>query len=171
MARVERADEWVTAVPKPELLQRIDDFLASENMQVTRLSEDSLYISRGGGSHAMWRGLRMVTGFRSYPCVGSVELAATESGTRLSVRIEESFGAGNLDSRSRRKYDASFAGWLQRFRDAVPPTDAPEGSSVDIAGRIEKLVELHAQGALTDAEFAAAKADVLSSGQAGGEAT
>jgi hypothetical protein len=167
VARVERADEWVTAIPKPELLRLIDTFLTSENMQVTRLSEDSLYVS--AGSHRGWRRLGLIGGFESFPCVGAIELSATERGTRLSVRIEESFGFGYLDKRSRGRYDASFASWLQRFREAVPPADGGHRTTVDVAGQLEQLVELHAQGALTHAEFTAAKAALLSSERADSE--
>ncbi len=41
---------------------------------------------------------------------------------------------------------------------APPPATAPEDTTTE---RINKLAELHASGALTDAEFAAAKAKAL----------
>ena len=50
-------------------------------------------------------------------------------------------------------------------RAATPATTAPpiaEAAATDVAGRLASLADLHAQGALSDEEFASAKARVLS---------
>jgi hypothetical protein len=44
---------------------------------------------------------------------------------------------------------------------AAPPPVAPADSQGDLVAQIERLGALHAQGLLTDAEFAAAKASLL----------
>jgi Short C-terminal domain len=48
----------------------------------------------------------------------------------------------------------------QQAMAAAPAENAPSGS--DLTGDIQGLATLHAQGALSDAEFAAAKAKLLS---------
>jgi hypothetical protein len=45
---------------------------------------------------------------------------------------------------------------------APPPADPPAGDSM--LDQLSKLTELHGQGALTDAEFSAAKAKLLADG-------
>src|SRR5215203_645305 len=44
---------------------------------------------------------------------------------------------------------------------AAPPVAAPAAGGTDVAGEIQRLASLHAQGLLTDEEFAGAKAKVL----------
>ena len=45
---------------------------------------------------------------------------------------------------------------------AVPPQGGPAGSEASLMDQLSRLSMLHEQGALTDDEFAAAKAKVLS---------
>lgn len=45
----------------------------------------------------------------------------------------------------------------------APSPAVPQASSPDLAGRFKELADLHASGALTDEEFAAAKARLLGS--------
>lgn len=42
-----------------------------------------------------------------------------------------------------------------------PPPTPPSSAPTDTAGEVERLAQLHASGALTDEEFAAAKAKAL----------
>jgi hypothetical protein len=46
---------------------------------------------------------------------------------------------------------------------AAVPAPAPPPPEVDVIGQLEKLGELHAQGILTDEEFAGQKAKLLNS--------
>ena len=45
---------------------------------------------------------------------------------------------------------------------APPPAPAPSGAGDGLTGELERLAQLRAQGVLNDAEFAAAKAKLLS---------
>lgn len=44
---------------------------------------------------------------------------------------------------------------------AAPPPPPPPGAPVDLVGKLKELSDLHSAGALSDAEFAAAKAQLL----------
>ena len=64
--------------------------------------------------------------------------------------IQEALASGNLGDLARIKAD---------LRQQADPDG---GSSSDPIERLEKLADLHASGVLTDAEFATAKAKLLS---------
>ena len=49
----------------------------------------------------------------------------------------------------------------------LAPGEAAAASAQDVAARLKELAQLHAGGALSDDEFAAAKARVLDDGSAG----
>jgi len=44
---------------------------------------------------------------------------------------------------------------------AATPAPAAEGTGADVSGQLQELASMHASGALSDEEFAAAKAKVL----------
>ncbi|MBW0271732.1 hypothetical protein ATM97_13725 [Nocardia sp. MH4] len=44
---------------------------------------------------------------------------------------------------------------------AAPPPPPPPAAPVDLVGKLKELSDLHSAGALSDAEFAAAKAQLL----------
>jgi len=50
----------------------------------------------------------------------------------------------------------------QQYAAAQPPPPAPAPAQDDLTGQLAKLGELHSQGILSDAEFAAAKQRLLS---------
>jgi hypothetical protein len=67
-------------------------------------------------------------------------------------------------------------GATRRVQSPVPPPDAGSAlapgqtapaSAQDVPARLKELAQLHADGALSDDEFAAAKARVLDDGSAG----
>lgn len=90
-----------------------------------------------------------------------IETSAAPGGTRLSVRIEETW-SGYVDAKSRGKYDALFALWIQALRVALPAlSEEPGDQGQDIAGELARPAELHAQGLITQEEFTSAKASVL----------
>ena len=61
---------------------------------------------------------------------------------------------------------ARVGDWLETRRLArpVPTQTAPTAAAVDLTSRLKELADLHARGALTDDEYAAAKAHVLAGG-------
>jgi hypothetical protein len=161
MARVERSDEWTTSVAEDRLGYVIEEFAARERMRVTRMSPSTFAMS--GGTHGITRTFGLwVTRASSLPRRAFIETSAAPSGIRIGARIEETWGPGYLNPRSKRTYDALFAQWMQGLRAAIPAL--PDESAVqgqDIAGQFARLAELHSQGAITEDEFSAAKASVL----------
>jgi hypothetical protein len=161
VARVERSDAWTTSLAGERVGYVIEEFAARERMRVTRLSPSTFAMS--GGTRGITRTFGLwVTRTSSLPRRAFVETSAVSGGTRLSARIEETWGPGYLNPRSKRTYDALFAQWMQGLRAAMPAL--PDESAVqgqDVAGQLARLAELHAQGVLTDDEFASAKASVL----------
>ena len=51
--------------------------------------------------------------------------------------------------------------WAQQADEQAPPEPAPAPAADDTMDQLQKLGELHAQGVLTDEEFAAQKAKIL----------
>ena len=161
VARVERSDAWTTSLAGERVGYVIEEFAARERMRVTRLSPSTFAMS--GGTRGITRTFGLwVTPTSSLPRRAFVETSAVPGGTRLSARIEETWGPGYLNPRSKRTYDALFAQWMQGLRAAMPAL--PDESAVqgqDVAGQLARLAELHAQGVITDDEFSSAKASVL----------
>ena len=62
--------------------------------------------------------------------------------------------SGRVQRRQAARYDQQDA---EQAAQAAPPAEAED----DGAAQLQKLAELHAQGVLTDEEFAAAKAKIL----------
>jgi len=59
--------------------------------------------------------------------------------------------------------------WGQQAQEEQPPpapmaTPAAAPDAADVSGQLQELASMHASGALSDEEFAAAKAKVLGSG-------
>ena len=83
--------------------------------------------------------------------MGLVRMAARTAvvaGTATAV-------SGRVQRRQAAKWDQEDA---QQYQEAAPPPPAPED---DTNAKLQNLAQLHAQGVLTDDEFAAAKAKAL----------
>ena len=83
--------------------------------------------------------------------MGLVRMAARTAvvaGTATAV-------SGRVARRQAARYDEQDA---QQYEQAAPPPPAPED---DTNAKLQNLAQLHAQGVLTDEEFAAAKAKAL----------
>jgi putative oligomerization/nucleic acid binding protein len=83
--------------------------------------------------------------------MGLVRMAARTAvvaGTATAV-------SGRVQRRQAAKWDQEDA---QQYQEAAPPPPAPED---DTNAKLQNLAQLHAQGVLTDEEFAAAKAKAL----------
>lgn len=63
--------------------------------------------------------------------------------------------SGRVQRRQAAKYDEQDA---QQYQQEAPPPAAEED---DDSAKLQNLAQLHAQGVLTDEEFAAAKAKIL----------
>ena len=85
--------------------------------------------------------------------VRTVARTAVVAGTASAV-------AGRVQHHQNEKYQQQ-ANEQQAQAQAAPPPAAPAQDPNDPAVKIQKLAELHATGALTDDEFAAAKARIL----------
>ena len=95
--------------------------------------------------------------------VGMAARTAVVAGTATAV-------SGRVSRRQQRKYadqDAQYVeqqaaaagqGYEQAYQQQAPPAAAPQEDPFE---QIEKLSKLHDSGALTDEEFAAAKAKIL----------
>jgi Short C-terminal domain len=156
MAQVERSDAWTTSLAADRVGHVIEEFAAATRMRVMRTSPSTFVMS--GGSHPRTLAFGVWFEASSLPCKAYIETSPAPSGTRLSVRIEETW-SGYVDAESRRKYDALFAQWMQALRVAIPAL--PDEPGQDIAGELARLAALHEQGVITDEEFSSAKASVL----------
>jgi Short C-terminal domain len=86
--------------------------------------------------------------------MGLVRMAARTAvvaGTATAV-------SGRVQRRQAAKYDEQDAQQQQQYQQAPPPAAAPQD---DANAQLQNLAQLHAQGVLTDEEFAAAKAKIL----------
>ena len=87
--------------------------------------------------------------------MGLVRMAARTAvvaGTATAV-------SGRVQRRQAAKYDEQDA---QQYAQQAPPPPAAAAAPVDDANaQLQNLAQLHAQGVLTDEEFAAAKAKIL----------
>jgi transcription initiation factor TFIID subunit TAF12 len=64
--------------------------------------------------------------------------------------------SGRVQRRQAARYDQQDA---QQYQEAAPPPAAP--AEDDQTAKLQNLANLHAQGVLTDEEFAASKAKIL----------
>jgi len=84
--------------------------------------------------------------------MGLVRMAARTAvvaGTATAV-------SGRVQRRQAARYDQQDA---QQYQEAAPPPAAP--AEDDQTAKLQNLANLHAQGVLTDEEFAAGKAKIL----------
>jgi len=66
--------------------------------------------------------------------------------------------SGRVQRRQAARYDEQDA---QQYQEQPQQAQAPPEPEEDSAAKLQNLAELHAQGVLTDEEFAAAKAKLL----------
>jgi membrane protease subunit (stomatin/prohibitin family) len=66
--------------------------------------------------------------------------------------------SGRVQRRQAARYDEQDSQQAQQAQPAAAPPPAPED---DAATQLQNLANLHAQGVLTDEEFAASKAKIL----------
>jgi hypothetical protein len=86
--------------------------------------------------------------------MGLVRMAARTAvvaGTATAV-------SGRVQRRQAARYDEQDAQQQPQYQEAPPPAAAPQD---DATAQLQDLAQLHAQGVLTDEEFAAAKAKIL----------
>lgn len=69
--------------------------------------------------------------------------------------------SGRVARRQQRRYGGQDAEYVEQQAAAVESGMASQAAADDPFAQIEKLSQLHAAGALTDEEFAAAKAKIL----------
>jgi succinate dehydrogenase/fumarate reductase flavoprotein subunit len=88
--------------------------------------------------------------------VGMAARTAVVAGTATAV-------SGRVARRQARRYSDQDAQYVEQQTAAATQGaySAPAPAEEDPAAQIEKLAQLHASGALTDEEFAAAKAKAL----------
>jgi hypothetical protein len=159
MAQVERSDAWTTSLAADRVGSAIEEFAAQTRMRVTRTSPNTFVMSHGSNPRARAFGVWFEPS--SLPSKAYIETSAAPGGTRLTVRIEETW-LNYLEAKARSQYAALFDQWLQALREAIPAVpDEPGGQGHDIESEFARLAELHAQGVITDEEFSSAKAAVL----------
>ncbi len=159
MAQVERSDSWTTSLAADRVGSVIEEFAARTRMRVMRPSPNTFVMNHGSNPRARAFGVWFEP--NSLPSKASIETSAAPGGTRLTVRIEETW-PNYLEEKSRTMYAALFDQWLQALREAIPALpDEPGIQGHNIAGELARLAEVHAQGVITDEEFSAAKAAVL----------
>lgn len=86
--------------------------------------------------------------------VGMAARTAVVAGTATAV-------SGRVARRQANRYASQDAEYVQQQAAAVEQGVAQQEAAEDPMAQIEKLSQLHASGALSDEEFAAAKAKIL----------
>ena len=117
MAQVERSDSWTTSLAADRVGSVIEEFAARTRMRVTRPSPNTFAMNDGSNPRARAFGVWFESS--SLPSKASVETSAAPGGTRLSVRIEETW-PNYLEAKSRSQYAALFDQWMQALREAIP---------------------------------------------------
>jgi hypothetical protein len=84
---------------------------------------------------------------------------ATAVSNRVSRRQAARWDAQEQQQYQQQQYQQPQ--YQQPVYEAPPPPPAPAAGGDDVAAEIQKLAGMHAQGLLTDEEFAAAKAKLL----------
>ncbi|HEX7143920.1 MAG TPA: SHOCT domain-containing protein [Gaiellaceae bacterium] len=159
MEQVGRSDAWTTSLAADRVGFVIEELAARIGMRLTRPSPNTFVMNHGSNPRARAFGVWFEPS--SLPSKAHIEISAAPGGTRLTVRIEETW-PNYLEEKSRTEYAALFDQWLQALREAIPALpDEPGIQGHDIAGELARLAEVHAQGVITDDEFSAAKAAVL----------
>lgn len=69
--------------------------------------------------------------------------------------------AGTATAVSNRVSRRQATRWEQQAEEQAPPPEAPAAAPDDSLAQLERLAQLHSSGALTDEEFASAKARLL----------
>jgi membrane protease subunit (stomatin/prohibitin family) len=69
--------------------------------------------------------------------------------------------SGRVQRRQAARWDQQDQQQYEQQQPAPPPPAAPAPAEDDATAQLEKYAQLHAQGVLTDEEFAAAKAKAL----------
>ncbi len=78
-----------------------------------------------------------------------------------AAAVGGTFAAGRAMGRRAAAQDTAQAAQGQQAQPAVPAQSSPASSEASMMDQLSQLSTLHQQGALTDDEFAAAKAKVL----------
>ena len=86
--------------------------------------------------------------------IGMAARTAVVAGTATAV-------SGRVARRQQQKYSGQDAAYMEQQAPAAQQGAMGAAPAEDETAQIQKLAELHASGALTDEEFAAAKAKVL----------
>jgi hypothetical protein len=86
--------------------------------------------------------------------IGMAARTAVVAGTATAV-------SGRVARRQQQKYSGQDAAYMEQQAAAAQQGAMGAAPAEDETAQIQKLAELHASGALTDEEFAAAKAKVL----------
>jgi len=86
--------------------------------------------------------------------MGMAARTAVVAGTATAV-------SGRVARRQQQKYSGQDAAYMEQQAAAAQQGAMGAAPAEDETAQIQKLAELHASGALTDEEFAAAKAKVL----------
>jgi putative oligomerization/nucleic acid binding protein len=92
---------------------------------------------------------------------GVLGLSARRSSTLVLTKTAEGEAAVWIDGIKLMNATAGAAGWLAWYGSWSKVTPAPATAMADIPAQLERLADLHRQGLLSDAEFAAGKARIL----------
>jgi putative oligomerization/nucleic acid binding protein len=109
---------------------------------------------------------------RGAPLLRAAATTAVVAGTAGAVRHRQETKYANqaaeAQGEQQAQYDAAYQEGLAAAQAAPPPAAAPAATAPAAGGgmqdQIMQLANLHAQGILTDEEFAAAKQKVISGG-------
>jgi Short C-terminal domain len=103
---------------------------------------------------------------RGAPLLRAAATTAVVAGTAGAVRHRQDARYANQAAEQQAQQQAQYQAAYEQARAdaAAAPTAAPPAAQSQLNSELQQLVELHRSGALTDEEFAAAKARVLQGG-------
>ena len=93
------------------------------------------------------------------PIRGQIKLDRVDEAYAVSVSLEDTMGFGVMDRKTKEKYERVLDTIM--FAVGASFQSTPEAPSGHMAAELERLADLHAQGALSEGEFQAAKNKLL----------
>ncbi|MEV0332216.1 SHOCT domain-containing protein [Nocardia sp. NPDC050717] len=98
---------------------------------------------------------------RTAVVAGTATATSNAINNRAARRSAEQQAYGEQQAAAQAAQQQAYAQQAAAQQQAYAPPPPPQAEPVDMVGKLKQLSELHSAGALSDAEFAAAKAQLL----------
>ncbi|HCL56921.1 MAG TPA: hypothetical protein DHW82_07930 [Spirochaetia bacterium] len=118
MARVELQDNWKTEKSESEIREALPLFFKKNKIKIMEETESHLKLKQGSQFLTRLIGGWFVPG-AWLPKKISLEIAKEQSGSQITVLIEESLGIGIMDSMFKKKYSAYFETLMEELKKSI----------------------------------------------------